>query len=108
MRKVFHFLLPTIHTVLANTEKTIFLGPETVNVSVKRSLSSDDLYIRVISPQHNKLRTYIPAEFPTIMSELGRPSWFLLDGLCEGQRYEVRICWAATVTLHPSKFRYPI
>lgn len=27
----------------------------------------------------------------------GTESWFLLEGLVPGQRYEVRVCWVATV-----------
>ncbi|KAG6359792.1 hypothetical protein INS49_010844 [Diaporthe citri] len=79
----------------ANVEKTIFLGPEAVNIPDQQpSLSS--LNIDTLTPEGWSLRTHLEAIFPTEESERGRSSWFLLDNLTEGQRYEVRICWLAT------------
>jgi len=65
----------------------------------------EDLELEVLSPQHSAVRTQLPAEFPSNSSTKGTESWFLLEGLGEGQRYEIRICWAAT---QPAAFHlYP-
>jgi len=83
----------------ANVEKTIFLGPEPVNIPNQQpSLST--LNIDTLTPDDNNwsLRTQIEASFPTADSQRGSSSWFILDNLTEGQRYEVRICWLATVS----------
>jgi hypothetical protein len=83
----------------ANVEKTIFLGPEPVNIpNQEPSLST--LNIDTLTPDDSNwsLRTHIGASFPTEESRRGSSSWFILDNLAEGQRYEVRICWLATVS----------
>lgn len=81
----------------ANVEKTIFLGPEPVNIPNQQpSLST--LNIDTLTPDDWSLRTHLEAAFPTAESERGTSSWFILDNLTEGQRYEVRICWLATVS----------
>jgi hypothetical protein len=84
--------------VLCNTEKTIFLGPSPVQVPVEHPTLAD-LQLEALSPQQWSLRTHIQTEFPTNSSNYGQASWYLLQGLQESQRYEVRICWAATVRL---------
>ena len=81
---------------LANVEKTIFLGPKFVNVPLRHP-TLEDLHIDILTPKDSALRTKIEAEFPDDEYERGKTSWFLLDDLKENQRYEVRICWAATV-----------
>jgi hypothetical protein len=91
-------LLMQAYTVLCNTEKTIFLAPNQVQIPVEHP-TLEDLQLDALSPEHWSLRTYIRAEFPTDSSRRGQASWYLLHGLQEGQRYEVRICWAATVRL---------
>ncbi|KAL2066531.1 hypothetical protein VTL71DRAFT_2602 [Oculimacula yallundae] len=93
-------LLQAFH-VFANTEKTIFLGPSNIQVPVAHP-TLEDLQLQTLSPKHWSLRTHIQAEFPNNASEYGRTSWYLLDRLQEGQRYEVRVCWAAT---QPTSFR---
>lgn len=89
-------LLLQVLAVFANTEKTIFLGPASLRVPVEHP-TLEDLHLEALSPQYWSLRTYVDAEFPTSSSKYGKSSWYLLHGLQEGQRYEVRICWAATV-----------
>lgn len=89
------FLLQSF-SVLANTEKTIFLGPARLEVPLEHP-TLEDLQLEALSPQDWSVRTHIRAEFPTDSSKYGQASWYLLHGLEEGQRYEVRICWAATV-----------
>ncbi|KAI9048044.1 hypothetical protein LZ554_007842 [Drepanopeziza brunnea f. sp. 'monogermtubi'] len=87
--------------IAANTEKTIFLGPRSLQVPVEHP-TLEDLQLESLSPKHWSLRTHIRAEFPTNSSRYGQISWYLLHNLHEGQRYEVRICWAAT---QPTSFR---
>lgn len=91
-------LLLQISAVLSNTEKTIFLGPPSLQIPAERPTLSD-LKLQALSPLSSSLRTYIQAEFPTNASVHGQASWYLLEGLQECRRYEVRICWAATVGL---------
>ncbi|KAI9647694.1 hypothetical protein NHQ30_004079 [Ciborinia camelliae] len=94
-------LTSQIQPVLGNTEKVIFLGPETLTVPTEHP-TLEDLHLDALSPQYHSLRTHIEAEFPTKDSKYGQSTWYLLHRLKEGQRYEVRICWAAT---EPTSFR---
>ncbi|TGO14311.1 hypothetical protein BTUL_0055g00610 [Botrytis tulipae] len=90
-------LLLTTHLspVHANTEKAIFLAPYALSIPLSHPTLSD-LHLPSLTPDHHTLRTHIRAEFPTPDAQYGISSWYLLDGLKEGQRYEVRVCWAAT------------
>ncbi|TLS25386.1 hypothetical protein PpBr36_07199 [Pyricularia pennisetigena] len=87
--------------VAANVEKTIFLGPETINVP-HQSPTIADLGLDVLSPhsaETRSIRTYLEAEFPGKDDQglrKGKTTWLLLDNLKPGQRYEVRVCWMAT------------
>jgi subtilisin-like proprotein convertase family protein len=83
--------------VLGNTEKVIFLGPSSLQIPVEHP-TLEDLRLDTLSPQHWALRTHLQAEFPTDSSKYGHASWFILHRLDEGKRYEVRVCWAATVS----------
>lgn len=96
MLQLLLFVFLQIHSVLGNTEKVIFLAPGSLNIPVEHP-TLEDLQLEALSPQHWSLRMHIEAEFPTDSSKYGRSSWYLLHSLQEGQRYEVRICWAATV-----------
>ncbi|KAI3390659.1 hypothetical protein diail_8981, partial [Diaporthe ilicicola] len=88
-------LILGISLASANVEKTIFLGPEPVNIPEQQpSLLS--LNIDTLTPENWSLRTHLEARFPTAEFERGQSSWFILDNLTESQRYEVRICWLAT------------
>jgi len=97
-------LLPIIITchllfscfALANTEKIIFLGPEAVEIP-NISPGLGDLSLVTLSPSKPTFRARLPRAFPTPGEDQGLQSWFLLDGLERGQRYEIRVCWAATV-----------
>ncbi|KAI0484225.1 hypothetical protein GGR56DRAFT_612859 [Xylariaceae sp. FL0804] len=82
-------------TVRANTEKAIFLGPPAVDVSSAHP-ALDGLEVFTLTPQRSALRTHLEAQFPGEEFPHGKATWLVLDGLTEGQRYEVRICWAAT------------
>lgn len=81
---------------LANTEKAIFLGPKTVNIPSAHP-NLEDLKVDTLTPENWALRTHLTAQFPTDSARHGKSTWLVLDGLTEGQRYEVRVCWAATV-----------
>ncbi|CAL3967039.1 hypothetical protein PZA11_003466 [Diplocarpon coronariae] len=94
-------LLTQTCAVLANTEKTIFIGPRSFQIPAEHP-TLKDLHLDSLSPQQWSLRTHVNTEFPTNSSQYGQASWFLLHRLQEGQRYEVRVCWAAT---QPTSFR---
>lgn len=104
MLQFIFLLLLQIHAILANTEKTIFLGPSPLEIPVQHP-TLEDLQLEALSPQQLSLRTHIQAEFPTNASKYGQPSWYLIRGLREGQRYEVRVCWAATVSVLDQQLR---
>lgn len=89
-------LVLQIQCVWGNTEKVIFLAPSSLQIPVEHP-TLEDLQLEALSPQQWSLRTHTAAEFPTNASKYGTESWYLLHSLQEGQRYEVRICWAATV-----------
>lgn len=96
-----------LDVVCANVEKAVFLGPATVNIPAQGpSLSA--LSLDTLTPENTSIRLELARRFPsasesTPVAELvgGETSWFVLDNLTEGQRYEVRICWSA---LEPTAF----
>jgi hypothetical protein len=85
-------------SALANTEKAIFLGPAPIAIPLEHP-NIDDLHLARLSPSKLSFRTRLEVSFPPDGNGKGTESWYLLHGLKEGQRYEVRICWAATVCL---------
>jgi hypothetical protein len=87
-----------VWTANANVEKTIFLGPSPVTLSNVRP-GLDDLRLHALSPSNALLPTHLPVQFPTEAAPRGLESWYLLRGLDDGRRHEVRICWPATVSL---------
>lgn len=94
--------------VAANVEKTIFLGPEPVNLP-QQSPTLADLRLDVLTPVHYALtRTHVAAIFPTVELPRGAETWLVLEDLEEGRRYEVRVCWPATVRLPFSFSSHPI
>lgn len=92
--------------VAANTEKTIFVAGEGQE---KRAGGRGDAFASVssiasslprLTPDRNAWRTGLPAVFPWADNfPTNGTTWVLLDELTEGQRYELRVCWAATVSL---------
>ncbi|QSS62397.1 hypothetical protein I7I51_02134 [Histoplasma capsulatum] len=88
-------LLFLVITVSANVEKTIFKAPKPSLLQSHQAMF-DDLEIERLSPKTPSTRTYIAASFPSEESPKGFESWFYLDSLKPGQRYEVRICYLAT------------
>lgn len=83
---------------LGNVEKTIFLAPPSISIPSGHP-NLNDLYLDVLSAPLSQLslRRQVPASFPTPTDPRGNETWLLLEGLQEGRRYEVRICWLATV-----------
>src|SRR5690349_20737696 len=82
-------------SVLSNVEKAIFTAPESTRLP--RDYSIDNLYLISLSPEHSSVRTRLNATFPTEDFPYGTETWMLLEALSPGMRYEVRICWLATV-----------
>ena len=83
---------PFFVTVRANTEKAIFVAPP-ANF-VPEQLTNLDL--ETLTPSRPATRKSLPVAFSTKGQPRGTESWYTLAGLREGQRHEVRICWAAT------------
>ena len=96
-------IVSQLWTVNANVEKTIFLGPKPVTLPNVRS-SSYDFGLNYLSPDFTILPIRVPVRFPTESVPRGLESWYLLRGLEDGRRYELRICWPATV----SPMRLPV
>ncbi|EEA22922.1 hypothetical protein TMatcc_001785 [Talaromyces marneffei ATCC 18224] len=88
-------ILLFIQHAAANTEKTIFVAPLPWAVPAENA-AIDDLGLDRLSPTDFMLRTNLNASFPTDEEPHGAESWFYLEDLTPGQRYEVRICWMAT------------
>jgi hypothetical protein len=80
----------------ANVEKTIFIAPSARSTD----LNLDELGLERLTPASGMLRTRLNASFPTNAEMHGTDSWYFLENLSPGQRYEVRICWLATVRFH--------
>jgi hypothetical protein len=91
-------IVPCAWTVTANVEKTIFVVPPTA-ASPNESLDLKSFHLEAISPNSSLLETRLPVQFASAGAPRGLESWYLLQGLEEGRRYEVRICWPATVCL---------
>lgn len=81
----------------ANVEKIIFRGPEPIEVPSQHPTLSD-LKLQLLSPDSPVLRTSLHTQFASNDLPNGVASWYLLENLTKGQLYEVRICWAATVS----------
>jgi len=85
--------------VTANVEKAIFLGPPLINVPLQQPTLSS-LNLDTLTPENSTIRTQLPRSFQTGESP-GQTTWLILDGLAEGQRYELRVCWSA---MEPTAF----
>ncbi|KIX92966.1 uncharacterized protein Z520_11239 [Fonsecaea multimorphosa CBS 102226] len=82
------------YCAFANVEKVIFLTPAAE--PLPQDASIDNLFLTRLSEQYPSVRTRINASFPSTVSPKGTESWFLLEHLRPGRRYELRICWLAT------------
>lgn len=83
----------------ANVEKIIFLAPSVVSTKAYVNLTTLDL--DVLSPSKKVIRRRLPASFANSTNPQGTTTWLLLEDLVGKQRYELRLCWAATVSLRP-------
>lgn len=83
---------------LANTEKTIFIAPRQ---PVPASTDLASLCLPVLSPAQSILRTrlQVTAVGKEAAQDRRTASWYILNHLTSGQRYEARVCWVATVRL---------
>lgn len=89
-------LVALLPAALANVEKTVFVAPSAIAVpNVRPGLQ--DLRLASLSPSAHVLRSHIAVAFASDDDPRGLDSWYLLTELAPGQRYEVRVCWAATV-----------
>ncbi|KAH6621133.1 hypothetical protein B0J18DRAFT_217951 [Chaetomium sp. MPI-SDFR-AT-0129] len=100
-------LISLLTPALANTEKTIFLGPERVRVPLTHPTLTD-LRLHTLTPANSTLRTQLPAQFLSDEKPRGTETWLILDDLTPGQRYEVRVCWAATQPTEFTLTTYPL
>ncbi|KAK4166728.1 hypothetical protein QBC43DRAFT_14956 [Cladorrhinum sp. PSN259] len=95
--------------IFANVEKAIFLGPATINIPLAHPTLTD-LNLDTLTPNTSTLHTKLTASFPSPFNPHGSSTWLILDNLIPSQRYEVRICWAATqptsFTLTPYTLSY--
>lgn len=82
----------------ANVEKIVFIAPPRVAVPSEEP-DLDDLGLERLSPESPIIRTQLNALFPTDDMPFGADSWFFLENLTPGKRYEVRVCWLATVCM---------
>ncbi|KAJ5644589.1 hypothetical protein N7507_010600, partial [Penicillium longicatenatum] len=88
-------LLSLTNIVHANVEKTIFLAPPAATLPSEEP-DLDDLGLERLSPGNHVVRTRLNASFPSTEALEGVDSWFFLENLKPGQRYEARVCWLAT------------
>src|SRR6186713_1290493 len=103
--------MQTLHTLLtillwaaftnANVEKIVFVHteqftPHSLSTTIRDALGSP--HLEVLTPSNPSIRRNIHAQFPPKPSPGPSEAWFLLEGLEIGSRYEVRVCWGATVS----------
>lgn len=100
-------ILSFFSLVNANVEKLIFLGPPPLQTPSDFPLLADISYLERLSPAASDVRRKLHSTFPH-SPPLTEPSeaFILLADLKEGQRYEVRICWPATVNLRSFHFSF--
>lgn len=80
----------------ANTEKTIFLAPDKIALP-NSGPSLANLNLLELSSRRSALHTSLDVAFANVTNPKGLRSWYILHDLEEHQRYELRICWPATV-----------
>lgn len=92
-------LASTASIVRANTEKVVFLAPDAAEISSRHD-SLNDVRLEVLTPSadSSSIRTILTPSLPTEEDLVGTASWFVLYNLTTAQRYELRVCWAASVS----------
>lgn len=84
---------------VANTEKAIFIAPGVEEVP-QHTARRSAWYLAVLPKLTHReftVRVELDRGFPNGTSPFGPETWFLLEDLKPGKRYEARISWAATV-----------
>ena len=89
-------ILLLIPWAVANVEKTIFIAPDPMPIP-RHHLTLSAPNIHSLAHNNTFLRTHIKAGPASASFSTGMATWLLLRDLNPGQRYEVRVCWAATV-----------
>ena len=84
---------------LANVEKVVFLAPALVNGLARPLPALESPHIERLSHSELSLRRQLHARFDHSPDQ-SEPAeaWVLLEALHPGQRYEVRVCWSASVS----------
>ena len=92
-------LLLCVLVVSANLEKLVFIAPKPATHESARYVDAlRFLDWERLTPTNSTLRrTFISKVLGTEEQVSALEAWILLDGLTPNQRYEVRICWSATV-----------
>jgi hypothetical protein len=94
IHSAFLVALCLLNFAAANVEKEIFLGPAPSTLT----LSDVGSHLPQLVPsEHCSNCRAIRTRLSTSFAGRGAEHWVKVDGLEEGRRYEVRICWAATV-----------
>jgi len=95
-------LLLVTQRVVANTEKVIFRAHSTHQPPALHTSRIGGS----LSPASPRLHTQLAVAFPSKEQPRGTESWYLLRELIPGQRYELRVCWLATVcAVHSLRLR---
>ncbi|KAF5019993.1 hypothetical protein F66182_7981 [Fusarium sp. NRRL 66182] len=94
---VLSLLLTLLTPAIANVEKTIFTAPALLPIPLQEP-SLANLKLPVLTPDASSIRTNLSRVFPSEPKDYssGLATWVLLDSLNPSQRYEFRVCWAAT------------
>jgi len=99
MRQLIHFLIALLllsTPVLANTEKVIFIAPPAPLEPLETHRALETL--SPSKPAVRRVEVQLSFEHPT-------EEFFALESLDIGRKYEVRVCWPASVRLsHPFFF----
>lgn len=82
---------------VANTEKVIFVAPNLVKLPDARP-GLDFLQLPLLTHDRPSLETSVAVAFPSTERPHGLDHWYLLRDLDPKQRYELRVCWTATVS----------
>jgi hypothetical protein len=96
IRVLLVILVSPLALVAANVEKTIFIAPESIIIP-NVSPGLEDLCLEHISLSAPRIQKSISVGTATEVQPLGEQSWYLITDLVPGTRYEVRICWPASV-----------
>ena len=92
-------LLLNAFSGFANVEKVVFLAPEKPSATLDALRHTGAFELPTLSLLNPSLRRQIHSRFPTDRNyPNSSTTWLLLSSLEVGVRYEVRICWSATVS----------